>query len=281
MTANTGVSEMSQSSTGRLAPTVYHIPVRPFSQRLEILLTLKGCRHLVDFHVVDITRPRPGWLLEKTQGTTALPVLETEDGGIIKESMVILGYLEDRYPEPAVFQRDPYRHAVEGMMTAMEGEFTAWGYRYVLNQDPSKRDEFRRGMLQRYAGLNDFLTRRNPDGTFGFERFGLAETVFTSIFMRFWFLEYYEEFNLPYEERYARVRKWRETCLAHPAAQQVTREEIVKVYYDYAKGAGNGSLLPGRETSSFAFDPDWKSRAWPPRDKYGHDATDRELGLVS
>lgn len=127
MTANTGVSEMSQSSTGRLAPTVYHIPVCPFSQRLEILLTLKGCRHLVDFHVVDITRPRPGWLLEKTQGTTALPVLETEDGGIIKESMVILGYLEDRYPEPAVFQRDPYRHAVEGMMNAMEGEFTAWG----------------------------------------------------------------------------------------------------------------------------------------------------------
>ena len=149
MTANTGVSEMSQSSTGRLAPTVYHIPVCPFSQRLEILLTLKGCRHLVDFHVVDITRPRPGWLLEKTQGTTALPVLETEDGGIIKESMVILGYLEDCYPESAVFQRDPYRHAVGGMMNAMEGEFTAWGYRYVLNQDPSKRDEFRRGMLQR------------------------------------------------------------------------------------------------------------------------------------
>jgi len=61
--------------------------------------------------------------------------------------MMILGYLKDRYPEPAVFQRDPYRHAVEGMMNAMEGEFTAWGYRYVLNQDPSKRDEFRRGML--------------------------------------------------------------------------------------------------------------------------------------
>ena len=265
---------------GGRGPSVYHIPVCPFSQRLEILLELKGCRPHVDFYVVDITRPRPGWLLEKTRGTTALPVLETEDGKILKESMVILRYLEDLFPEPAVAQRDPYRHAVEGMMNAMEGDFGAWGYRYVLNQNPEKRDGLWRGMLERYARLDDFLSQHNPEGTFLFERFGLAETVFTPFFMRFWFLEYYENFDLPHEDRYLRVRKWREACLAHPAAQQVTKEEIVKVYYDYAKGAGNGSLLPGRERSSFAFAPDWAVRPWPPRDKFGHDATDRELGLA-
>ena len=275
-----GESRRTAPEPVRHAPTVYHIPVCPFSQRLEILLTLKGCRHLVDFHVVDITRPRPGWLIEKMHGTTALPVLETEEGGIIKESMVILGYLEDRHPEPAVAQRDPYRRAVEGMMNAMEGEFCALGYRYVLNQDGAKRDEFRRRMLDQYARLDEFLLRHNPAGTFLFEQFGLAETVFTPLLMRFWFLEYYEDFDLPREDRYARVRRWREACLAHPAAQQVSREEIVKVYYDYAKGAGNGSPLPGREHSSFVLEPGWRLRPWPSRDKYGHDATDRELGLA-
>src|SRR3712207_9326872 len=97
------VVDRTQNQRGgeRTAPTVYHIPVCPFSQRLEILLTLKGFRHLVDFDVVDITRPRPGWLLEKTVGTTALPVFESESGGIIKESMVLLRYLEDLCPEPA------------------------------------------------------------------------------------------------------------------------------------------------------------------------------------
>ncbi len=258
--------------------TVYHIPVCPFSQRLEILLALKGC-HQVEFQVVDITQPRPGWLLEKTRGTTALPVLETEEGGIIKESMVILQYLEDRFSEPAVAQRDPYRHAVEGMMNAMEGDFGAWGYRYVMNQDPVERDAFRQGMLERYARLNDFLLEHNPSGTFLFEDFGLAETVFTPLFMRFWFLEYYEGFDLPSEERYARVRKWRDACLAHPGAQQVTKEQIVKLYYDYARGAGNGALLPGRTRSSFVFEPEWRSRPWPSKDKYGHAATDVELGL--
>ena len=72
-----------QRAGQRRAPSVYHIAICPFSQRLEILLTLKGCRHLVDFHVVDITRPYPGWLLEKTSGTAALPVLETGEGGIM------------------------------------------------------------------------------------------------------------------------------------------------------------------------------------------------------
>ena len=37
---------------------VHHIPVCPFSQRLEILLALKDLRNRVDFRVVDITQPR-------------------------------------------------------------------------------------------------------------------------------------------------------------------------------------------------------------------------------
>lgn len=264
----------------RSVPTVYHIPVCPFSQRLEILLALKGLDDAVDFYVVDITKPRPDWLLEKTRGTTALPVLETEEGGILKESMVILHYLEDHFPEPPVAQKDPYRRAVEGMLTAMEGDFGAWGYRYVMNADPERREEFRRGMLDRYARLNDFLAQHSPDGTFLFGDFGWAETVFTPFFMRFWFLEYYEGFDLPDDERYARVRQWRDACLSHPAAQQVSKERIVKLYYDYAKGAGNGALLPGRSRSSFVFEPGWSDRPWPPKDKYGHAATDEELGLA-
>ncbi len=262
------------------APVVYHILVCPFSQRLEILMELKGLSPQVDFRVIDITQPRPEWLLEKTRGTTALPILDTGEGEVIKESMVILQYLEDRFPEPAVAQRDPYRHAIEGMMNAMEGTFCVQGYHYVMNQDPGDCENLRQMMLDQYARLNDFLVQHSPSGTFLFEDFGLTETVYTPFFMRFWFLEYYEDFDLPEDDRYARVRRWREACLEHPAAQQVTKEQIVKLYYDYARGAGNGTLLPGRTRSSFVFDPHWTSRPWPPRDKYRQAATDQELGLA-
>jgi glutathione S-transferase len=259
--------------------TVYHIPVCPFSQRLEILLTLKGRRDDVRFHVVDITRPRPDWLLEKSGGKTALPILETESGGILRESLVILRYLEARFPEPPVAQRDPYRRAVEDMLTQMEGSFGRLGYAYVMNPSLERRDALHAQMLDEYAQLDDFLRQHAESAPFLFEDFGWAETVFTPLFMRFWFLDYYEGFELPSDERFARVREWREACLAHPAAQQVTKEQIVKLYYDYARGAGNGALLPGRRRSSFVFEPDWRERPWPPRDKYGYGATDDELGL--
>jgi glutathione S-transferase len=259
--------------------TVYHIPVCPFCQRLEILLELKGAHDEVRFEVVDITKPRDPELLKKTDGTTALPVLETHDGRILKESLVLLDYLDSLFG-PKVARDDPYERAVEQMLVAKESPFVMQGYRFVMNQDLDRRDEFRDGMLEYYADLDAFLRKHNPDGTWLFDEFGYAEAVYTPFFQRFWFLEYYEDFDLPAEARFERVRRWRDACLEHPAAQQTSREEIVKVYYDYALGAGNGALLEGRQRSSFVFEPHWKERPWPPKDKYGRSASDEELGLL-
>ena len=261
-------------------PLVCHIPVCPFSQRLEILLALKGLSDAVEFHVVDITRPRPDWLLQRTGGSTAMPVLLLPSGETIKESLVILRYLEEAFPEPAIARRDPLERAVERMLIAHENSFTSCGYQFVMNQDRSARHKFATRMLDEYARLDEFLRQHNPDGVYLFDDFGLAEAVFTPMFMRFWFLEHYEGFELPNAESFARIRKWREACLKHPDAQQVTREQIVKLYYDYALGAGNGALPEGRAVSSFVFEPDWPNRPWPPRDKYGRSATDQELGLM-
>lgn len=260
-------------------PTIYHIPVCPFCQRLDILLTLKGRYDEIAHQVVDITQPRPDWLLQKTRGTTALPVLETADGQIIKESLVILQYLEDIYPERPVAQRDPYRRAVENMLTRMDTDFFSTGYGWLMNQDPARREALREDMLDQYAQLDAFLLEHASSGPFLFEEFGWAEAVFTPFFQRFWFLEYYEDFTLPGDARYARVHAWVNACLSHPAARQTTLEEVVKLYYDYSKGAGNGALLPGRMKSSMSLTPDWRARPWPPRNKYEHSATDAELGL--
>ena len=88
-------------------PVVHHIPVCPFSQRLDILLTLKGRRDAVRFEVVDITRPRPAELLALTGGSTALPVLVTDGGTVLRESLALLRYLDAVLPGPRVAQDDP------------------------------------------------------------------------------------------------------------------------------------------------------------------------------
>jgi len=260
-------------------PIVHHIPVCPFSQRLEILLALKGKRDAVTFSVVDITRPRPPALLQLSGGSTALPILETT-AGVLKESLVILRYLDETFAEPPIARATPYERAVENMLIAMEGDFTSSGYRLVMNQDEDRRAALHDAVLAQYRRLDAFLAAHNPAGTFLFEHFGLAEAVFTPMFVRFSFLAYFEDFELP-AEGFERVRLWRTACLAHPAAQQVSSEEVVKAYYDYARGAGNGALPAGRARSSFVFEPHWRGRPWPPKDKYRAGATDVELGLVA
>jgi len=259
-------------------PTVFHIPVCPFCQRLEILLDLKGQRDAVDFKVIDITVPRPDWLLEKTGGTTALPIFEDEQGRVLKESMVILRYLDESLPGPPVARTDPYERAIERLFISRDGPFTGDGYRMVMNQSREDRARFADKMDTHWRWFDDFLMQHNPDGTFLYDDFGLAEVVYTPLFMRFWFLDYYESYTIPADA--PRAANWRDACLAHPSVQQTSHEEIVKLYYDYAKGAGNGALLSGRKVSSFTFDPDWPARPMPPADKYGVCATDAELGLA-
>lgn len=259
-------------------PIMHHIPVCPFSQRVEILLELKGIRDAVQFHVVDITKPRDPALMAKSRGSTALPMLELADGRILRESLVLLRYIEDRYPANPAFRQDSYERAVENMFIALEADFTGPGYRFVMNQDKSQRAIFEDAMNVQYAKLDAFLQTHAPDRDFLFDQFGAAEAVFTPLFMRFWFLEYYEGYRIP--DHFARVRRWHDACIEHPVAQQVCREEIVKCYYDYALGVGNGALPPGRTYSSFAFEPHWKSRPWPPRDKWAGSASDAALGLL-
>ncbi|MGI9401172.1 MAG: glutathione S-transferase family protein [Rhizobiaceae bacterium] len=259
---------------------VYHIPVCPFSQRLEILLTLRGQQDAVEFRMVDITKPRDPELLRKTRGTTALPVLEAPNGDILKESLVILRYFDEVLDGEALRRSDPHEHAIESMLIAKEASLISTGYQFVMNQDIEQRDGFLEKLLNLYRDIDDFLSEHNPKGTYLFEDFGLAEAVFTPIFKRFWFLDYYEGFSLPEDKHFARARVWHEACMANPTTQQVCEEEIVKLYYDYALGAGNGALLKGRNISSFTSSPDWADRPWPPRDKYSGTATDKELGLI-
>lgn len=259
---------------------MYHIPGCPFSERIELLLDLKGLDGVMADHEIDISRPRPDWLLAKTRGATSLPALELEHGETLKESMVIMRYIEDRFPDPAIARRDPFEHAVEAMLCAGESQFTGAGYAMILNRDPARRDEHKAAVDAQYTRLDDFLRHYAPDGDFLFDRFGWAEIAFTPMFKRLWFLEYYEDYQIP--PRLTRLLRWREACLSHPVAQhRHGHRELMTLYYDYSQGGGNGRLPQGRSVSSFTLDPPWHSRPLPPRGKWDTPATDAQLGLVA
>ncbi|NBC34958.1 glutathione S-transferase family protein [Novosphingobium sp. FSY-8] len=258
---------------------MYHIPGCPFSERVEILLGLKGVGDVMAHHDIDISKPRPDWLLRKTRGTTALPALELESGETLKESMVILRYFDERFPQPRIARADPYEHAVEQMLVATDGAFTGAGYRMILNRDVAQRDTLKAEVDAQYARLDAFLRDYAPDGDYLFDRFGWAECAFAPMFKRLWFLEYYEDYQVP--QHLTRVLRWREACVNHPVVAALhSHTELMTLYYDYAQGGGNGRIPEGRSVSSFTLAPPWSARPMPPRDKWGHAASDAELGLI-
>ena len=81
----------------------------PYCARVRIVLAEKG----LGYEPVEIDlSDRPAWLYEKNP-RGKVPVLEEAGGLVLPESTVIMEYLEERFPEPALWPADPAELVVE------------------------------------------------------------------------------------------------------------------------------------------------------------------------
>jgi glutathione S-transferase len=87
--------------------TLYDADRCPFCARVRIVLGEKSLEY--ETVVIDLA-DRPDWLYEKNP-LGKVPVLE-EDALCLPESAVIMEYLEERYPEPALLPADPADRAL-------------------------------------------------------------------------------------------------------------------------------------------------------------------------
>ncbi len=82
--------------------TLYDAARCPYCARVRIVLAEKG----VEYEAIEIDLDdRPAWLYAKNP-LGKVPVLE-EDDWVLPESVVIMEFLEERYPEPALLPPDP------------------------------------------------------------------------------------------------------------------------------------------------------------------------------
>ena len=88
--------------------TLYDAARCPYCARVRIVFAEKG----VSYEPVEIDLSnRPAWLYEKNPAGR-VPVLE-DDTLVLPESVVIMEYLEERYPEPALLPADPAARGLE------------------------------------------------------------------------------------------------------------------------------------------------------------------------
>ena len=76
--------------------TLYDAPACPYCARVRIVLAEKG----LEWETVEIDlRDRPAWIYD-LNALGRVPILD--DGFVLPESAVIMEYLEERYPSPAL-----------------------------------------------------------------------------------------------------------------------------------------------------------------------------------
>jgi glutathione S-transferase len=170
----------------------------PYCARARIMLAEKQ----VEFEATEIDlTDRPAWIYEKNS-TGRVPVLE-EDAWLLPESAVIVEYLEERYPEPALLPADPGERALARLWIFRHDDLTK-PY-YALRRE----EEGAGAALDReLAKLDDQLVRQ-PWLT-GRE-FGLADIAYVP-----WILRARDTLGVDVD-RFSALADWLERMLERPS----------------------------------------------------------------
>jgi glutathione S-transferase len=100
--------------------TLYNAARCPYAARARIVLAEKGIE--VETVEIDLS-DRPAWLYEKNPAGR-VPVIEEDGGEPLPESTVIMEFLEERYPEPALLPADPADRAAVRLLIFRDKDLT-------------------------------------------------------------------------------------------------------------------------------------------------------------
>jgi glutathione S-transferase len=145
--------------------TLYDADRCPYCARVRIVLAEKGLAW--ETVAVDLDQ-RPAWIYDKNP-LGRVPVLE-EDGLVLPESVVIMAYLDERYPEPALLPEDAAERALARLLVERFDRLAGPYYR-VRRGDESARGELEARLAELDAILEErsYLTGR---------AYGLADVAY-------------------------------------------------------------------------------------------------------
>ena len=178
--------------------TLYDAARCPYCARARIVLAEKDIEHeVVEIDLSD----RPAWIYEKN-ATGRVPVLE-EDAWILPESSVILEYIEERYPEPALLPADPADRALARVWIFRHDEFTK-PYYALRREEDGAAERFDEQLEQLDATLQrqPWLTGRE---------YGLADIAYVP-----WVLRARDMLGVSLDE-FPAVRSWLDRLVERPA----------------------------------------------------------------
>jgi glutathione S-transferase len=179
-------------------PTLYTAERCPFAARARIVLAEKA----LDYDAVEIDlSDRPVWLYEKNP-LGKVPVYEEEGGLVLPESWVIMEYLEERYPEPALWPADAAERALGRLWLDRFDDRLGDAYYALRRGDGPEQLDAKLAELDRALEAQPYLSGRE---------YGLADIGYAP-----WILRARDMLDVDLE-RFTDLSDWLERLLARPA----------------------------------------------------------------
>jgi glutathione S-transferase len=180
-------------------PTLYTAERCPYAARARIVLAEKG----IAYEAVEIDLDdRPAWMYEKNE-TGRVPVHEEDEGLVLPESEVIMEYLEERYPEPALWPEDAAERALARLLVHRFDTNLGGAYYAARRGDGREQLDECLAQMDGLLEAQPWLTGR---------QYGLADIAYVP-----WILRGLERFGL---ELGPALADWLERCSARPAIAQ-------------------------------------------------------------
>ena len=181
--------------------TLYDAARCPYCARVRIVLFEKR----VEFEAVEIDLDdRPAWIYEKNS-TGRVPVVE-EDAWVLPESAVIMEYLEERYPEPALLAADPAERALARLWIFRHDAFTKPYYALRRGKEgAAARLDVELGKLDTALAVRPWLSGR---------AYGLADIAYVP-----WLLRARDTLGVSFEP-FPHVASWVERLAERPAVAE-------------------------------------------------------------
>ncbi|MFL5919587.1 MAG: glutathione S-transferase family protein [Gaiellaceae bacterium] len=178
--------------------TLYDADRCPYCARVRIVLAEKG----IGYETVEVDLDdRPAWIYEKNP-LGRVPVIE-EDTFVLPESAVINEYLDERYPEPALWPADAAARAF-GRLLVFRFDQLSKPYYAVRRGDDDARERLDAELakLNAVLGAQPYLSGRE---------FGLADVAYVP-----WILRARDRMDVNLDS-FAALTDWVERLSARPA----------------------------------------------------------------
>ncbi len=178
--------------------TLYDADRCPYCARVRIVLAEKG----IEYEPVQIDLDdRPSWIYEKNP-LGRVPVLE-EDAFVLPESAVINEYLEERYPEPALWPADAAERSLARLLVFRFDQLSRPYYALRRGEDGAhERLDAELAKLAAVLDAQPFLTGRE---------YGLADIAYVP-----WLVRARERMGIDLG-RFPALGDWLERLAARPA----------------------------------------------------------------